>query len=111
MPKGTVTCNNILGLYYNATAIANIADNAASSPITNIKVRLATASYTAASTGSANEATYTNYAAQDVARSMWRMGCTFCGCNQQRGGNRVSSMWGIWKHDHLGGNHQGRRRF
>ena len=69
MPKGTVTCNNILGLYYNATAIANIADNAAASPISNIKVRLATASYTAASTGSANEATYTNYAAQDVARS------------------------------------------
>jgi hypothetical protein len=69
MPKGTVTCNNILGLYYNATAIANIADNAAASPISNIKVRLATASYTAASTGSANEATYTNYSAQDVARS------------------------------------------
>lgn len=41
MPKGTVTCNNILGLYYNAAAIANIADNAAASPIANIKVRLA----------------------------------------------------------------------
>ena len=48
MPKGTVTCNNILGLYYNAAAIANIADNAAASPIANIKVRLATASYGAA---------------------------------------------------------------
>lgn len=69
MPKGTVTCNNILGLYYNATGIANIADNAASSPIANIKVRLATASYTAGSAGNANEATYTNYAAQDVART------------------------------------------
>ena len=70
MPKGTVTCNNILGLYYNAAAIANIADNAGTSPITNIKVRLATDSYTAASAGNANEATYTNYAAQDVARSV-----------------------------------------
>lgn len=69
MPKGTNTCNNILALYYNATAIANIADNAASSPITNIKVRLATASYSASDNGSANEATYTNYAAQDVART------------------------------------------
>lgn len=69
MPKGTVTCNNILGLYYNAAAIANIADNAAASPVTNIKVRLATASYAASDTGSANEATYTNYAAQDVART------------------------------------------
>jgi hypothetical protein len=69
MPKGTTTCNNIVALYYNATPIANIADNAASSPITNIKVRLATASYSGASTGSSNEATYTNYAAQDVART------------------------------------------
>ncbi|MBK8361775.1 MAG: hypothetical protein IPL15_23575 [Comamonadaceae bacterium] len=70
MPKGTVTCNNILGLYYNAAAIANIADNAAASPIANIKVRLATASYGAASAGNANEATYTNYAAQDAPVSL-----------------------------------------
>jgi hypothetical protein len=69
MPKGTATCNNILALLYNATAWANIADNAAASPVTNIKMRLATASYTGASTGSSNEATYTNYAAQDVART------------------------------------------
>ncbi len=69
MPKGTATCNNIVGLYYNATAIANIADNAASSPIINIKVRLATASYTASDNGSANEATYTNYSPKDVPRS------------------------------------------
>lgn len=69
MPKGTTTCNNFLALLYNATAWANIADNAASSPITNIKMRLATASYTAGSTGSANEATYTNYVAKDVART------------------------------------------
>ena len=69
MPKGTATCNNILNLYYRAEAIANIADNAAASPITQIKMRLATASYGPSSTGSSNEATYTNYAAQDVPRS------------------------------------------
>lgn len=69
MPKGTATCNNIVNLYYRAEAIANIADNAAASPITNIKMRLATASYGPTDTGSANEATYTNYAAQDVPRS------------------------------------------
>lgn len=69
MPKGTVTCNNVLALLYNATAWANIADNAAASPVTNIKMRLATASYTGASTGSSNEATYTNYVPQDVART------------------------------------------
>lgn len=69
MPKGTVTCNNFLALLYNATAWANIADNAAASPVTNIKMRLATASYTGASNGSSNETAYTNYAAQDVART------------------------------------------
>jgi len=69
MPKGLNTCNNILGLYYNATAIANIADNAAASPVTNVRVRLATASYSASDNGSANEATYTNYASQDVPRT------------------------------------------
>jgi hypothetical protein len=42
MPKGTVTCNNIVNLFYRAEAIANIADNAASAPITQIKTRLAT---------------------------------------------------------------------
>jgi hypothetical protein len=69
MPKGTATCNNVLALVYNATAWANIADNAAASPVTNIKMRLATASYTGASNGSSNETAYTNYAAQDVART------------------------------------------
>jgi len=69
MPKGRTTCNNILGLYYNAAAIANIADNAASAPITQIRVRLATASYGPTDNGSANEATYTNYASQDVPRT------------------------------------------
>jgi hypothetical protein len=70
MPKGTVTCSNILALLYNATAWANIADNAAASPITQIKMRLATASYTGASTGASNETAYTNYVAQDVPRSV-----------------------------------------
>lgn len=69
MPKGTATCNNFLALLYNATAWANIADNAAASPLTNIKMRLATASYSGASTGASNETSYTNYVAQDVART------------------------------------------
>jgi len=69
MPKSTNTCNNFLALVYNATAWANIADNASSSPTTNIYVSLATASYAVGSTGSTNEATYTNYARQTVART------------------------------------------
>jgi hypothetical protein len=70
MPKGTTTCNNILALIYNATAWANIADNAASSPITNIYMALATASYSASDNASADETVYTNYVRQTVARSV-----------------------------------------
>jgi len=69
MPKSTNTCNNILALIYNATAWANIADNAAASPTTNIYIALATASYSVSSTMSSNEAAYTNYARQTVART------------------------------------------
>ena len=69
MPKSTATNNAILALIYNATTWANVAINATSSPITDIYVRLATASYSVSSTGSSNEATYTNYAEQTVVRS------------------------------------------
>jgi hypothetical protein len=43
MAKANVTSNNWLKLLFNATAIANIADNAATSPITTIAVALHTA--------------------------------------------------------------------
>lgn len=69
MPKGTATCNNILKLIYNATAWADIAENDSSSPAANVSVALATASYSGASTLASNEATYTNYARQDTART------------------------------------------
>lgn len=69
MPKSTSASNSILALIYNATAWANIADNAAASPITTIQVALATSSYNAASNASSNETVYTNYVRQTVARS------------------------------------------
>ena len=69
MPKSTSTCNNIVGLYYNATPIANIADNAAASPITLVYMALATASYIAASTLASNETAYTDYVRQSTART------------------------------------------
>jgi hypothetical protein len=69
MPKSTNTCNNFLALLYNATAWANIADNAASSPVTNIYVALSTATGAVGDTMSTSEATYTNYARQTVVRS------------------------------------------
>lgn len=71
MPKSTSVCNSILALIYNATAWANVADNAAASPLTNIAMALATASYSGSSTLATNEATgYTNYARkEDIPRS------------------------------------------
>ena len=69
MPKSTSVCNSILALIYNATPWANIADNAALSPITNIYMALATDSYGPASTLASNEAAYTNYERQVVPRS------------------------------------------
>lgn len=69
MPKGTPTCNSIINLMYRATAWANVADNASSSPVTNVKVVMHTASLTAATAlQSENVTVYTNYASQDVAR-------------------------------------------
>jgi hypothetical protein len=61
--------NDILGLIFNATAIANIADNAASSPLTNLYVSLHTADPTDAGVQTASEANYTGYARVAVART------------------------------------------
>lgn len=69
MPKSRNTCNNFLALLYNATAWANIADNAASSPITLIYMALATVTGAVTDTMSTNEATYTNYARVTIART------------------------------------------
>ena len=69
MSKGDTTENNFLKLLYNATAWANVADNAATSPITNISVALHTADPGEAGTQSTSETTYTSYARVSVART------------------------------------------
>ena len=70
MPKSTDCCNRVLNLMYSATAWPTVADNAASTPLTNVVVRLHTALLTAATNSQAeNEVAYTNYAGQNVARS------------------------------------------
>jgi hypothetical protein len=70
MPKSTSTCNSIVNLMYRATAWANVADNAASSPFTNVYVSLHTSSPAAGTNQQTeNETAYTNYARQAVARS------------------------------------------
>lgn len=61
--------NNLLLLLFNATAWANIADNAASSPNTQIAYALATADPGEAGTLSTSEAAYTSYARVNVNRN------------------------------------------
>ena len=75
MAKGTVFDNDFLKLIFNAVAIANLADNAATSPLTNLYVALHTADPTVtAGTGTLNtqhasEATYTGYARVAILRT------------------------------------------
>src|SRR5215831_14674253 len=73
MSIADVTENNVLKLYYNATAIANIADNAAASPISIIAVALHTADPGDAGTQATSECNpgtnYPAYARQTPART------------------------------------------
>ena len=69
MSKGNTFENDLLLLIFNATAIANIADNAASSPLTSLYVSLHTADPGEAGNQTTNEAAYTSYARVAVARS------------------------------------------
>lgn len=69
MSKGDTFENDLLKLIFNATAIGNMADNAASSPLTNLYVSLHTADPGEAGSQTTSEATYTSYARVAVART------------------------------------------
>lgn len=61
--------NDLMKLIFNATAIANVADNAATSPLTNLSVALHTADPGETGNQSTSEAAYTSYARVSVART------------------------------------------
>lgn len=67
--RGATFINDYLKLIYNGTAIANLADNAASSPLTSLYAALHTADPGAAGNQTTNEAAYVGYARQAVART------------------------------------------
>lgn len=67
--KGATFANDVVLLLFNATAIANIADNAAVSPLTNLFVSLHTADPGPSGNQTTSEATYTGYARVSVART------------------------------------------
>lgn len=69
MSKGNTFENDLLKLIFNATAIANMADNAASSPLTNLYVSLHTADPGEAGDQTTSEVAYTSYARVAVART------------------------------------------
>lgn len=69
MSKGNTFENDLLKLIFNATAIANLADNAASSPLTSLYVSLHTADPGEAGSQSTSECAYTSYARVAVART------------------------------------------
>ena len=69
MSKGNTFETDILGLIFNGTAIANIADNAATSPLTQLFVALHTADPGETGTQSTNETAYTGYARVAVNRN------------------------------------------
>ena len=69
MSKGNTYETDLLALLFNATAIANVADNAAVSPLTNLAVALHTADPGEAGTQTTSETAYTGYARVSVART------------------------------------------
>jgi hypothetical protein len=69
MSMGNTFENDFMKLIFQATAIANIADDAASGALTAIYYSLHTGDVGEAGDQTTNETTYTSYARKDVARS------------------------------------------
>ena len=69
MGKGATFENSLLQLIFNATAIATIAQNNTTSPLTSLYVSLHTADPTSTGSQNTSEATYTGYARVAVART------------------------------------------
>ena len=69
MSKGNTYENDLLLMLLNATPIANICDNAATAPLTNLYVSLHTADPGEAGSQTTNEIAYTSYARVAVART------------------------------------------
>ena len=69
MSKGNTFETDVLALIFNATPIADLADNDATSPATTLSVALHTADPGEAGTQLTNETAYTGYARINVART------------------------------------------
>lgn len=102
--KGPTFDGQLLGLILNGSPIANIADNAASSPLTNLYLSLHTATPTGGNQGT-SEAAYTSYARKALARSTGSPSWTISGAVATlaaiqsfvaaTGGSETEQFWGI----------------
>ena len=70
MPKTTAFSADLLKLIFNGTAIANIADNAASAPLANLVLSLHTADPGVGASQTTSEVAYTGYARVSVPRTI-----------------------------------------
>jgi hypothetical protein len=68
MSIGNTFENDLMKLIFNGTTIANVADDASSSPITDIAVALHTSDPGEAGNMTSNEIAYTSYARVEVSR-------------------------------------------
>jgi len=68
MSLGNTFENDLMKLIFNGTAIANLADNAGASPLTNLYISLHTANPDEAGSQTTNEANYTGYARKAITR-------------------------------------------
>ena len=68
MPTGAVFANEQLKLILNSVAISNIADNAASAPLTNLYISLHTADPSGGNQ-TTSEAAYTGYTRMSIDRT------------------------------------------
>ena len=69
MSKGNTFENDLVKLIFNGTAIANIADNASSSPLTSLYLSLHTGDPGETGNQTSNECAYTSYARVAVDRN------------------------------------------
>lgn len=79
MSKGNTYEDDILKLLLNATPIANIADNAASGPLTNLYVALHTADPGEGGNQTTSEIGYTSYGRVAITRNNGTPGWTISG--------------------------------
>ncbi|MBW8068175.1 MAG: hypothetical protein GJU73_12135 [Ferrovum sp.] len=101
--KTTTWANDLLKLLFQSTPIANLADNAATSPLTNLYISLHTADPGVAGFQNTSEAAYTGYARVAVARSA--VGWTVTGNSVSpastlvfpaaTAGSETETFWGI----------------